>query len=64
MSSNNGLLLRKTNHTHKPYELSEYDAGDEEKYWTKRFKTLEEALKYAQDYMKNNELEYNLITDI
>ena len=63
MSADNGLLLAKTQIKGSPeykYYAWEYNASTGFNYWYKEFDTLEEAIKYLQDFMENNDVEYGL----
>ena len=64
MSVNNLLKIRKINHTGNPvFELDERDADTGERIGKNPigiFNDLEEAIKAANDYMKENEVDYNL----
>jgi hypothetical protein len=59
MSANNQLIVQKTN---QGYFINDVDMDGEGGYriTDKSFATLDEAIEYAQDYMKDHEVEYGL----
>lgn len=58
MSSDNGLMIVKR--PRKGYRLYEYNASGGNCFWSENFDTLEEAVRAAHEYMREEEVEYGV----
>ena len=63
MSANNFLQIEKTEQPNAKYVLTERDADEGTEFLgfgREEYETLEEAIKAANEYQKENEVEYGL----
>ncbi len=67
MSHANGLLVRKDTERSTGvfrFVVSEYDASTGHEYQLTTFRTLEQAVVYAEDYQRRNIVEYGIRFDL
>ena len=61
MSADNGLIVRLDD---ERYKVIEYDASSGHEWQLTTFRTLEQAVKYAQTFQTENVVEYGISFDL